>query len=73
MIILILIMSVFLFVFPKSVYAYIDPGSGSYLTQVILGVIFGGLFMLKVYWRKIKNVFSKGSSKKNDEKLSKNE
>lgn len=69
---IILILS-FLFVFPREVYAYIDPGSGSYLTQVILGFVFGGLFMIKIYWNKIKHVFFKTHSEKKDNQNSRGE
>ena len=61
----------FLFIFPREVYAYIDPGSGSYLTQVILGFVFGGLFMIKLYWNKIKNVLFRNKSKDRKEENSK--
>lgn len=57
-------------IFPKETHAYIDPGSGSYLTQIILGFVFGGLFMLKVYWNKIKNVFFKNRAKKDNQEKS---
>lgn len=62
---LIILISSLLFVFPREVYAYIDPGSGSYLTQIVLGFVFGGVFMIKLYWGKIKNaIFKKQSNKK---------
>ena len=34
--------------------AYIDPGTGSYLIQLLIASILGSLFALKTYWRKIK-------------------
>lgn len=43
---------------------YIDPGSGSYLVQVIIAAILGGWFWLKNYWVRIKAFF--GSKKKDD-------
>lgn len=65
---LLLIISVYTTVFPKDAYAYIDPGSGSYLTQIILGFVFGGLFMVKLYWKKVKNaIFKKHTSNKKEE------
>ncbi len=67
----ILALIVFLFLAPKNVYAYLDPGSGSYLVQVVLGVVFGGLFMIKIYWNKIKSIFIKKSSKKTHDETSK--
>lgn len=32
-------------------YAYLDPGSGSYLLQVFLAVFLAASFTLKSYWR----------------------
>ena len=43
---------------------YVDPGSGSYLVQVIIAAILGILFYFKTIWYKIKSFF--GRSKKND-------
>jgi len=40
---------------------YVDPGSGSYLIQVIIAAIFGAWFWLKGYWWKVKTFFSKKS------------
>ena len=45
---------------------YLDPGSGSYIIQLILASLMGALFMLGVYRRKISdffhNLFSKRSN-----------
>jgi hypothetical protein len=41
-------------------FLYIDPGSGSYLVQVIIAAILGGAFWIKKFWRKIKSFFSRG-------------
>jgi hypothetical protein len=35
--------------------AYLDPGSGSLILQVILAVFLGGFFILRSYWTKIKD------------------
>ena len=35
--------------------AYLDPGSGSLILQVILAILLGGLFILRSYWKKIKD------------------
>jgi hypothetical protein len=43
----------------KTVLLYIDPGSGSYLVQVIIAAILGGLFYFKNLWLKIKSLFIK--------------
>ena len=42
-----------------SVHAYIDPGTGSYLLQIILAALFGLMFALKVFWTKIKDALTR--------------
>ncbi|MEO5594699.1 MAG: hypothetical protein ABIR15_10425 [Chitinophagaceae bacterium] len=37
---------------------YIDPGSGSYLIQVIIAAILGVTFYFKTIWLRIKMFFS---------------
>jgi hypothetical protein len=34
--------------------AYLDPGTGSMVIQVILGGIVAALTLLKLYWRRVK-------------------
>lgn len=55
--------------FPKAAYAYLDPGSGSYILQLILAGLLAASFAVKSVWRNIKcfiaNLFSK---KQKDEK-----
>ena len=41
--------------------AYIDPGTGSLVLQVVLGGIAGALLMLKVFGARIRALFSKKS------------
>ncbi len=36
---------------------YIDPGSGSYLVQMIIGAVLGFAFFFKSIWLKIKLFF----------------
>ena len=48
----------------NSILLYVDPGSGSYLVQVIIAAILGALFYFKTIWWKIKSFFHK--SKKDD-------
>ena len=33
--------------------AYVDPGTGSYVFQVIIGVFLGAAVAVKVFWRRI--------------------
>lgn len=38
---------------------YLDPGSGSFLLQLLIGALMGGLLAVKIYWRKIKAFFKR--------------
>ena len=39
--------------------AYLDPGTGSYIIQLLVAGVMGVLFLVKVYWGKIKDFFTK--------------
>jgi len=43
----------------NSFFLYIDPGSGSYLVQVIIAAVLGFLFYFKNIWFRIKAFFKK--------------
>lgn len=47
-------------------HAYMDPGSGSFVLQMILAGIVGLGVTLKVYWAKLKRLFG-GDSRPEDE------
>jgi hypothetical protein len=38
--------------FSETVFAYIDPGTGSYIFQLAIAGILGSLFLLKTSWRR---------------------
>ncbi len=42
--------------------AYLDPGSGSILLQLVIAAALGAAFAVKVYWKKIKSAFSKNKN-----------
>ena len=46
--------------------AYIDPGSGSFIVQMLVGAALGAGVALKVFWRRIVSLFS-GRNKKSAE------
>lgn len=48
-------------------WAYLDPGTGSMLLQMLLGGIAGGIVVIKLYWQRFKNLFKKKSSDSNVE------
>jgi hypothetical protein len=37
--------------------AYLDPGSGSYLLQLLIAGLLGSLFVIRASWGKIKGFF----------------
>ena len=41
-------------------YAYLDPGTGSMLVQMLLGGVAGALVVGKLYWHRIKTFFGRG-------------
>jgi hypothetical protein len=56
---------------PEKSYAYIDPGTGSYILQVIAAVFIGALFSIKMFWRNVKlffaGIFTRNSKDDDDE------
>ncbi len=46
--------------------SYIDPGTGSYIIQMIIAAIFGGLFFIKLWWKQLTSYFSKNKKTSND-------
>ena len=51
---------------PRRVYGYIDPGTGSYIFQIVIAAFVAVSFAVKVYWNKIKKFVAGLFSKKND-------
>jgi hypothetical protein len=59
---------VFIFFTVKG-YSYIDPGTGSYVVQIIIAAFVGASLGIKLFWDKIKAFFSKkqdGDHSEND-------
>ena len=59
-----LLAMLFYFLFPKPIYAYLDAGSGSYIIQIVIGIVIGGAFGIKIFWRRIYSFFKKPSARK---------
>lgn len=59
----VVVLALFYLIFPQKAYAYLDPGTGSYILQLIIAALIGGLFAVKIFWNKIKiflkNLFSR--------------
>ncbi|MDP3758754.1 MAG: hypothetical protein Q8Q86_03470 [Candidatus Daviesbacteria bacterium] len=45
--------------FPKSAHAYLDPGTGSYMLQILAAGVLATLFLFKGWWRWLKNLILK--------------
>ncbi|HEX7124537.1 MAG TPA: hypothetical protein VF406_02025 [Thermodesulfobacteriota bacterium] len=45
-------------------HAYLDPGSGSMLLQLILGGVAGLVVLVKLYWQKLKALVGLGRTEK---------
>jgi hypothetical protein len=44
-------------IFPSTAYAYIDPGTAGMALQALIGGVVGALFVVRLYWQKIKIFF----------------
>jgi len=51
--------------FSQEAYAYLDPGTGSYIFQLFIAFVIGGLYAVKLFWNKIiffiRNLFRKSN------------
>jgi hypothetical protein len=56
---------VFFIFFCSNAYAYLDPGTGSMILQLLLGGIAGLAIIAKLFWHKLVNIFKPGSTKNN--------
>jgi len=72
---LILDISVFLsilyFLSTVKAFSYIDPGSGSYILQIVIASVLGILTLIKIYWSKLKAFFVSFLSNKQDNESTK--
>ena len=62
----------FLLVFPDLSDAYLDPGAGSYILQMLMAGALGLMFTIKLYLSKIKSFFRGLFGKENKEDDTKN-
>jgi hypothetical protein len=68
---LVIFVLIFTFILIENSWAYIDPGTGSLIFQVIVGFFVGIAYVIKVFWRSIfaffANIFSKDKSQQSQE------
>jgi hypothetical protein len=50
-----------------TILAYLDPGSGSYLIQLLIAALLGGAFVIKSFWRQITSFFTRLFTGKKEE------
>ena len=55
---IVFILTILYLVAIKNTYAYIDPGSGSYLLQIVAAGLLSSIFIIKKFWRNIKEFVS---------------
>jgi len=48
-----------LLIFPSLAFAYLDPGTGSYIFQLAIAGLVGAAYFIKLYWFKVKAIFAK--------------
>jgi hypothetical protein len=53
------------FLFLSDAHAYLDPGTGSYILQMIVAGLLGAAFAAKLFWERIRNFFA-GMFSRND-------
>jgi hypothetical protein len=41
------------------VQAYLDPGAGSIILQAIIAAVAGGFIVMRTYWSKVKQLFTR--------------
>lgn len=51
---------------PSTAHAYMDPGTGMLIIHTIVGALVGGLIMVKLFWRNLKEKFFPGSECESD-------
>lgn len=62
-IVVLVVLSIFVFLI-EDAYPYIDPGTGSYIFQVLIGFLVASLFAVKIFWQRIKAFFASFSHRR---------
>lgn len=55
---ILMVFALFYLIFPKEAYAYLDPGTCSYVLQIIIAVLIGAVLSIKIGWGKIRTFFA---------------
>ena len=62
---LVYVLVVLLICFTSTAYAYLDPGTLTYILTLIAGAVVGASTVLKQYWYRIKSIITRKSDKSN--------
>jgi hypothetical protein len=65
---ILLLLLIIMLAFPQAVYGYLDPGTGSYVIQIVLAALLSIGVGVRIFWGKIKGIFKKKSPEKIPEK-----
>lgn len=65
-----LFLAYFLLVTIPNAHAYIDPNSGSYIFQLVVGAFLGAAVAVRVFWRRIWGFLTRKGSRSRTEKES---
>jgi hypothetical protein len=49
------------------VLAYLDPGSGSFIIQIVIAALLGGGLMIKAFWHQIVGLFRRDTTSSREE------
>lgn len=55
--IMLIFLSLYTLVFTEQAFAYLDPGSGSMMLQLLFGGVAGVAVIIKIYWKSFVNLF----------------
>jgi hypothetical protein len=51
---------------PTAAQAYLDPGTGSAVIQMVVAGVMGALFVVKMYWQKLRVFFGMAPAEDSD-------
>jgi hypothetical protein len=54
--------------FGEPIFAYIDPGTGSYVFQLALAGVLSASYAVKHFWTRIRNLFVRDASSTDDDR-----
>ena len=55
---IIIFIAFFIAITAAPAHAYLDPGTGSMILQIVIGAVAGALLAVKAYWYKVSTYFS---------------